>query len=231
MAKKLIIMLLSITMIACSSISIYATNIIDTDNIDTTTTTTETDEEKAAAEKEAEEKEAAEKEAAEKEAAKKAAAKKKAEKYKKGLAAYIRKINPNVSKTKSLNMAGEFIAKGKKFNLDAKVLMAIAQNESTFYTNATSPYGYKGLMQTSDALARKYGYKPSSLYKANVSIYVGARYLRTMKNTFKTYKKALSAYAYGSGAVKSGNFSYGIANKMLDTRDDITKFLERNNYI
>ena len=122
-------------------------------------------------------------------------------KYKKGLAAYIRNINPNVSKTKSLNMAGYFISKGNKYNLDAKVLMAIAQNESTFYTNAKSPYGYKGLMQTSDALARQYGYKPSSLYKARVSIEVGARYLRAMKNEFNTYTKSLSAYAYGSGTV------------------------------
>lgn len=226
MAKKLITILLSITMIACSSISIYATdNIIEnnTDTTITTTTTTEVESDQAAAEKKAAEKTAAAKKAA--------AAKKKAEKYKKGLAAYIRKINPNVSKTKSLNMAGEFIAKGKKFNLDAKVLMAIAKNESTFYTNARSPYGYKGLMQTSDALARNYGYKPSSLYKANVSIYVGAKYLRAMKNRFKTYTKALSAYAYGSGSVSSGNYSNKIANKLLGTRNDITRYLERNNYI
>ena len=153
------------------------------------------------------------------------------EKYKKGLAAYIRKTNPNVKKSKSLKMAGYFIAKGKKYNLDPKVLMAIAKNESTFYTNAKSPYGYKGLMQTSDALARKYGYKPSSLYKAEVSIEVGARYLRAMKNKFKTYTKALSAYAYGEGTVMSGNYSKSIAKKLLRTRKDITKYLERNNYI
>lgn len=188
---------------------------------------------------EEQEKAEAEKAAAEKAAAaKKAAAEKKAKaeaareaKYKKGLAAYIRSVNSSVSKTKSLNMAGYFIDKGEKYNVAPEVLMAIAQNESTFYTNARSPYGYKGLMQTSDALARKYGYKPSSLYKAQVSIEVGARYLGGMKKQFKTYTKAISAYAYGSGAVKSGNYSTAIAKKVLKTRDKIEKYLERNNYV
>lgn len=187
------------------------------------------DADKAAAEKKAaEEKAAAAKAAAEKKAKAEAA---KAAKYKKGLAAYIRYINPSVSKTKSLNMAGYFIDKGEKYNVAPEVLMAIAQNESTFYTNARSPYGYKGLMQTSDALAKKYGYKPSSLYKAQVSIEVGARYLGSMKKQFKTYTKAISAYAYGSGAVKSGNYSTAIAKKVLKTRDKIESYLERNNYV
>lgn len=183
----------------------------------------------AAEKKAAEEKAAAAKKAAAEKKAKAAAAKE--AKYKKGLAAYIRSVNPSVSKTKSLNMAGYFIEKGEKYKVAPEVLMAIAQNESTFYTNARSPYGYKGLMQTSDALARKYGYKPSSLYKAQVSIEVGARYLGGMKKQFKTYTKAVSVYAYGSGAVKSGNYSTALAKKVLKTRDKIEKYLERNNYI
>lgn len=221
MAKKLITVLLTLTIIACSSISIYATtedtaqnndvtNVTNVTNTEQNTVNTEDTQTKARAVSKSE---------------------KKAEKYKKGLAAYIRSVNPNVSKSKSLTMAGHFISKGKKYNVDAKVLMAIAQNESTFYTSAKSPYGYKGLMQTSDALARQYGYKPSSLFKAEVSIDVGARYLGAMKKEFKTYTKALSAYAYGFGTVKSGNYSTAIANKLLKTRTNITRYLERNNYI
>ncbi len=236
MAKKLVSVTLTFILIACSTISIYATETTSTEVNSKTDSSTEqiTEENSAeqdaeeAAKKAEEEKKAEAKKAAE---AKKKAEEKKAEKYKNGLAAYIRKINPNVSKTKAKTMAGYFISKGEKYNLDPKVLMAIAQNESTFYTNAKSPYGYKGLMQTSDALARKYGYKPSSLYKAQVSIEVGARYLSTMKKKFNTYTKALSAYAYGEGAVKSGNYSKAIANKMLKTRTQITTYLKKNNYI
>ena len=223
MAKKLISVLLSLTIIACSSISIYAAEAKTTEVADKSTT-------EQSVKKESEAKKVTVKQASSSKT-KKTKAAQKAEKYKKGLAAYIRYINPNVSKSKSLTMAGYFIAKGKKYNLDEKVLMAIAKNESTFYTNAKSPYGYKGLMQTSDALARKYGYKPSSLYKAQVSIEVGARYLSTMKKKFKTYTKALSAYAYGEGAVKAGRYSTKIAKKMLNTRTQINNYLKRNNYI
>lgn len=220
MAKKLFAVLLTLTIIACSSISIYATETINTDN---------TDADAAAVTEETVKSTDAKDEGTAVKA--QSTSKKTDSKYKKGLAAYIRYINPNVSRTKSLNMAGYFIQKANKYDLDAKVLMAIAQNESTFYTSAKSPYGYKGLMQTSDALARKYGYKPSSLYKAEVSIEVGARYLSAMKKEFKTYTKALSAYAYGSGSVKSGNYSTKIANKMLKTRNQIRSYLQRNNYI
>ena len=48
--------------------------------------------------------------------------------------------------------------------------MAMAQKESTFRSKVTNPYGIKGMMQTSDSLAKKYGYKPSELYEAKVSI-------------------------------------------------------------
>lgn len=236
MAKKLISVLLSLTIIACSSISIYAAETTTTKAENKAASEQTVKEETASKETATENKTAAEKKT--KTTVKKTAAKtktttaaQKQAKLKKGLAAYIRYINPNVGKTKSLNMAGYFISKGKKYNLDPKVLMAIAKNESTFYTNAKSPYGYKGLMQTSDALARKYGYKPSSLYKAQVSIEVGAKYLSSMKKKFKTYTKALSAYAYGEGAVKSGNYSKTIANKMLKTRTQINNYLKRNNYI
>ncbi len=225
MAKKLITVLLALTIIACSSVSIYAAESAETTSTNDTEKTgqrveqmvDEYDEDEA--QKEAEKQKKAE------------AKKKKEEKYRNGLAAYIRKVNPNVGTAKSKTLAKLFIEKGKKYDLDPKVLMAVAQGESTFYTNATNPYGYKGLMQTSDSLARTYGYKPSSLYKPEVSIEVGARYLRHMKDMYKTYSKALSAYAYGPGSVKAGKFSYGYANRALDRRDNITKYLERNNYI
>lgn len=224
MAKKLITVLLTLTIIACSSVSIYAAESTEAKSNEDTKNNGQRVEQMVDEYDEAE----AQKEAAKKKAE---AKKKKAEKYRNGLAAYIRKINPNVGTAKSKTLASLFIEKGDKYDLDPKVLMAVAQGESTFYTNATNPYGYKGLMQTSDSLARSYGYSPSSLYKPEVSIEVGARYLKSMKKTYKTYKKALSAYAYGPGSVNAGRFSYGYANRALDRRDNITKYLERNNYI
>ncbi len=217
MAKKLITVLLVLTIVACSSVSIYAAESREVESSNDTEKGGQRVEQMVDEYDEAE--------------AQKEAEKKKKEKYRNGLAAYIRKINPNVGTRKSKTLAKLFIEKGEKYDLDPKVLMAVAQGESTFYTNATNPYGYKGLMQTSDSLARSYGYSPSSLYKPEVSIEVGARYLKSMKKTYKTYKKALSAYAYGPGSVNAGKFSYSYANRVLNRRDNITKYLERNKYI
>ena len=156
---------------------------------------------------------------------------KKTSKYQKGLASYIRSVNPSLSKSWSLTLAGYFISAGKKYNLDPTVLMAIAQRESTFRASAKSPYGYKGIMQTSDLLARTYGYKPSSLFNAKVSIDVGARYLSTIKKKFKTYTKALSGYIYGPGAVSKGKYSAVHANKLLKTSREIKAYLKKHGYV
>ena len=166
-----------------------------------------------------------------KETAKEKAARLKAEKYRNGLASYMRKINPKMGKVWSRNLAQTFIDAGKKYDLDPKILMALAQRESGFNSKATSPYGYKGMMQTSDGLARRYGYKPSSLYKAEVSIDVAARYLGGMKKEFGTYTKALSGYVYGGYAVQKGRYSTAAAKAMLQTRREIKAYLEKYNFI
>ena len=154
-----------------------------------------------------------------------------AEKYRDGLAAYIRKVNPNQSKSWSCTLAQYFIDAGKKYDLDPKVLMAMAQRESTFRAKVTSPYGYKGMMQTSDSLARSYGYKPSELYNAKVSIDVAARYMKSLKKTFGTYTMAFCGYIYGGYAVQKGWYSKKGAWATMNVRDGIKEFLEKNNYI
>ena len=165
------------------------------------------------------------------ETAKEKAARLKAEKYRNGLASYMRKINPKMGKVWSRNLAQTFIDAGKKYDLDPKVLMALAQRESSFSSKATSPYGYKGMMQTSDGLARRYGYKPSSLYKAEVSIDVAARYLGGMKKEFGTYTKALSGYVYGGYAVEKGRYSTAPAKAILQTRREIKAHLKKYDFI
>ena len=128
-------------------------------------------------------------------------------------------------------MAKYFIDAGEKYDLDPTILMAIAQRESTFRAKVTSPYGYKGMMQTSDALAKKYGYKPSSLYNAKVSIDVAARHLKSLKKQYKTYTKSLSAYIYGGYAVSKGNYSKAAANSLLKTRKNINSYLKKHDYV
>lgn len=191
----------------------------------------EPEEEPAEEEEEEPAEEPAEEEEEEKETAAEKKARLKAEKYRNGLASYIRKVNPNLSKKWSRTLAQIFINAGEKYNLDPTVLMALAQRESTFRAKVTSPYGYKGMMQTSDSLARHYGYKPSELYKAKVSIDVASRYLRSLKKSFGTYTMALCGYMYGSGAVKKGNYSKKGAWAVMNTRDGIKEYLKKNDYV
>lgn len=166
-----------------------------------------------------------------KESAKEKAKRQAERKYRNGLAAYIRKVNPSLSKDWSRTLAQIFIDAGDKYDLDPTVLMALAQRESGFRAKVTSPYGYKGMMQTSDGLARKYGYKPSSLYKASVSIDVASRHLRSLKKSYGTYTMALCGYIYGGYAVNHGYYSKKPAWAIMNTRDSINEYLKKNDYV
>ncbi len=151
-------------------------------------------------------------------------------KYQKGLAAYIRSKNKNLSKSWSITLAGYFIKSGEKNDVDPKVLMALALRESNFRAKAKSKYGYKGIMQCSDAFAKSYGYKPSDLYKASVSIEIAAKYIKKMKKKYKTYTNAICCYVCGSGAVANGTHSKEPGRSVMNVRNNIKKFLKENGY-
>lgn len=157
--------------------------------------------------------------------------KKKISKYQKGLAAYIRSKNRKLSKQWSITLAGYFIKSGKKHDIDPKVLMGLALRESNFRAKAKSRYGYKGMMQCGDSFAKRYGYKPSDLYKADVSIEIAAKYLKAMKKRHKTYSKAICCYVCGSGAVARGIHSREPGRSVMKVRDNIKKYLKKNGYV
>lgn len=156
---------------------------------------------------------------------------KKISKYQKGLAAYIRSKNRKLSKNWSITLAGYFIKYGDKYDVDPKVLMGLALRESNFRAKAKSRYGYKGIMQCGDAFARSNGYKPSDLYKADVSIKIAAKYIKAMKKKHKTYSKAICCYVCGSGAVAKGIHSREPGRSVMETRNSIKTFLKEKGYV
>lgn len=157
--------------------------------------------------------------------------KKKISKYQKGLAGYIRSKNRKLSKQWSITLAGYFIKSGKKHDIDPKVLMGLALRESNFRAKAKSHYGYKGMMQCGDSFAKRYGYKPSDLYKADISIEIAAKYLKAMKKRHKTYSKAICCYVCGSGAVARGVHSREPGRSVMKVRSNIKTFLKNNGYV
>ena len=150
--------------------------------------------------------------------------KKKISKYQKGLAGYIRSKNRKLSKQWSITLAGYFIKSGKKHDIDPKVLMGLALRESNFRAKAKSRYGYKGMMQCGDSFAKRYGYKPSDLYKADVSIEIAAKYLKAMKKRHKTYSKAICCYVCGVHSREPGR-------SVMKVRSNIKTFLKNNGYV
>ena len=157
--------------------------------------------------------------------------KKKISKYQKGLAGYIRSKNRKLSKQWSITLAGYFIKSCKKHDIDPKVLMGLALRESNFRAKAKSRYGYKGMMQCGDSFAKRYGYKPSDLYKADISIEIAAKYLKAMKKRHKTYSKAICCYVCGSGAVARGVHSREPGRSVMKVRSNIKTFLKNNGYV
>lgn len=150
--------------------------------------------------------------------------------YQKGLAAYIRSKNGNLSRKWSDTLAGYFIKYGNKYGVDEKVIMALALRESRFRAKATSHAGHKGMLQINDRLARSYGYKPSSLYEAYVSIKIGTIYIQKMKKKYGSYSKAICCFVCGSGAVASGKYSREPGQSVMKTQKAIKKFLKNNGY-
>jgi soluble lytic murein transglycosylase-like protein len=84
--------------------------------------------------------------------------------------------------------------------VDPRLLTAIARRESAFNANAVSSVGAQGIMQLMPSTARFLGVKNS--FDARENIFGGARYLRTLLDTFNgDLDLALAAYNAGPGAV------------------------------
>lgn len=84
--------------------------------------------------------------------------------------------------------------------VDPRLVTAIARRESAFNANAVSRVGAQGVMQLMPSTARFLGVKNS--FDARENIFGGARYLRTLLDTFNgDLDLALAAYNAGPGAV------------------------------
>lgn len=229
MANKLFVVWLSVTMVTFSSISIYASENTGGDFFIPKADLTSVEEagivkDSATGEKESRTKTAVNEKTAEEEK------KIKEEKYIEGLSAYIISVNRNVSKGEALDMARNFVKYSDEYGVDEKVVMAMAQGESTFYSDVVSSEDFKGLMQTGDNLAINAGYDPQELFKPEVSIKVGTKYLKAKMEEFGDTLLALTAYNQGSGSVNSGNYSTGYAELVMDRADSIETFLIENGY-
>ena len=86
------------------------------------------------------------------------------------------------------------------YNVDKRLLIAVAKTESDFNPKATSGAGAKGIMQLMDGTAKSLGVTNS--YDAEQNIMGGAKYLSQLLKIYDGDRnKALAAYNAGSGNV------------------------------
>jgi soluble lytic murein transglycosylase-like protein len=92
----------------------------------------------------------------------------------------------------------------KQHGIDPRLLAAVAHRESRFNPSAVSPVGACGIMQLMPATARFLGVK--DVFNARESVFGGAKYLRTLLDTFHgDLDLTLAAYNAGPGAVQKYN--------------------------
>ena len=92
----------------------------------------------------------------------------------------------------------------RKHGVDPRLVAAVAHQESRFNANAVSPVGACGVMQLMPATARFLGI--NNIFDARQNIAGGARYLRTLLDTFHgDLDLTLAAYNAGPGAVQKYN--------------------------
>lgn len=107
-----------------------------------------------------------------------------------------------------------------KYNLDTKLLSAVAEVESGGNPDAVSGAGAIGVMQLMPDTAKALGVNP---YDTKENIEGGAKYLRQMLDTFGgDVSKALAAYNAGPNAVKS----YGGIPPYAETQNYVNSVLD-----
>ena len=151
--------------------------------------------------------------------------------YNKGLVNYIQRYNPNLSKTYCQDLVSIFKRAGKVYGVDEKILIAIAQKESTFNAKVVSRGGAVGMMQIMPATGAGYGASVTDLKNPRTNINIAASMIgNSLKNYGGDKVRALSAYNYGSLRVSRGTYSSAYASGIMQTLTGVNNFLSANGY-
>ena len=108
----------------------------------------------------------------------------------------------------------------QKYNVDPRLVSAVAETESGGNQNAVSEAGAIGVMQLMPGTAAALGVNP---YDASQNIEGGAKYLRQMLDSFGgDVRKAVAAYNAGPQAVRD----YNGVPPYAETQDYVNKVLD-----
>ncbi|MDD3169686.1 MAG: transglycosylase SLT domain-containing protein [Eubacteriales bacterium] len=152
-------------------------------------------------------------------------------KYNQGLVHYIRNYNGNYTVNKAQELVFLFKHAAQTYQINEKILIAVAHKESTFNAKAHGSSGSLGIMQVMPSTGSLYGLGPEQLLDAETSINFGAMYLSERIAAYDgDLTKGFSAYNQGSVKVNRGTHSTRYANRIIDTINGIDSYLTSNGY-
>ena len=94
-------------------------------------------------------------------------------------------------------------AAAQQYELNPRLLVAMARAESSFDSAAISVKGARGLLQLMPATAERFGVEASELLNPESNLQAAARYLRFLIGEFEgNLRHILAAYNAGEGAVR-----------------------------
>lgn len=130
----------------------------------------------------------------------------------------------SVANMSEVSFAGDTTAMiemaAKKYNVDPRLVAAVAETESNGNQDCVSSAGAIGVMQLMPDTAASLGVNP---YDKQQNIEGGAKYLREMLDTFGgDVQKAVAAYNAGPNAVKN----YGGIPPYRETQNYVNKVLD-----
>ncbi|HEY8181608.1 MAG TPA: lytic transglycosylase domain-containing protein [Thermoanaerobaculia bacterium] len=100
-----------------------------------------------------------------------------------------------------LDLAQIFEEAARRYEIDVRLLVAVARRESDFRRTEVSPVGARGVMQLMQATAEWLGVRDS--FDPRQNIFAGARYLKMLDQMFDgDLDLMLAAYNAGPGAVR-----------------------------
>lgn len=149
--------------------------------------------------------------------------------YNRGLASYITYRNSSITTAKALMLVFLFKHEADVNGLSERLLMAMAQKESSFRTDAVGN-GPIGIMQIMPSTAKLYGISKDELYDAHTNISFGAKYIGDKIKYYGSETTALSAYNQGGAAISRGSYTTRYANNIQGAEDSLTNYLVNNGY-
>ena len=146
-------------------------------------------------------------------------------------------VSSNLSKDYPVMYRADILRYAKAKKIDARFVLAIMKQESSFRANAKSPAAARGLLQLVFDTAIRYknqagfpNLQPDDLYKPTVNIAIGSFYIAELKNQFGGMYEAIAA-SYNGGEDNAARWLNRTKPKDAGIFASEIGFAETKNYV